>query len=303
MIIEHSKQDDFLELLRQDKIPQGLGIGVALDNHIRYKRGSFNCILGHANTGKTYFVIFYLTALSVKHGFKHLIYSSENTVESLKRNILELYANQKVTTMTHKQLESNKDWLEAHFDFIEAKEWSIIDFMKEAQKIGKNYDSLMIDPHNSFVKPFGVNSHEHDYLTATKLRMFAKKFDCSVYLCMHASTEALRKTHRQGDYEGYPIRPNGSDAEGGGKWVNRCDDFITIHRYTQHPTEWMYTQVHVLKVKDTMTGGSPTYIDQPVLFKLDYGTAFTCEGVNALDNASPFKSLENNTNFDDEMPF
>ena len=30
--------------------------------------------------------------------------------------------------------------------------------------------------------------------------------------------------------------PNASDIEGGGKFVNRCDDFIVIHRYIFHPT-------------------------------------------------------------------
>ena len=62
----------------------------------------------------------------------------------------------------------------------------------------------------------------------------------------------------------------------------------------------MFTEVHIKKIKETETGGRPTYIDEPVLFKLEYGTAFTCAGVNALDNASPFQSLENNVNFDNE---
>ena len=35
MIINHRQQDEYLELLRQDKIPQGKGLGIHLDNHPR----------------------------------------------------------------------------------------------------------------------------------------------------------------------------------------------------------------------------------------------------------------------------
>lgn len=302
MINNHRQQDDYLELLRQDKVPQGLGIGCNLDNHIRFKRGSFNCILGHANVGKTYFVLFYLTALSFKHNLKHLIYSAENSIESLKRNILELYAGMKLTDMSPKQLELNKAWLETHFDFIEAKEWDINKFMEGVQKLEKKYDSLMIDPHNSFVKPFGANSHEHDYLTATKLRMYAKKFDTTVFMCMHGATEALRKTHKDGEYQGLPMPPNAADAEGGGKWINRSDDFWVVHRYTSHPHDWMDTHVHIKKVKDTFTGGSPTIYNQPVIFSMQYGTQFTCGGVNVLSGIptmEDFSKLEDET----DLPF
>ena len=200
--------------------------------------------------------------------------------------------------MTEKELQAAKNWLEAHFDFIEYEKLVTIDeFMKDVQKMGK-YDTLMIDPHNSFAKPPAMNGHEHDYQTAARLRLYAKKFNTTVYMCIHAATEALRKTHKSGDYEGLPMPPNAADAEGGGKWVNRADDFLVIHRYTQSQTSWMYTEVHVKKVKETETGGRPTFIDEPILFKLEYGTAFTCGGVNALAKLKPIEEVINN-----EYPF
>ena len=178
--------------------------------------------------------------------------------------------------------------------------------MEGVQQIGHQYDGLMIDPHNSLTKPRGANSHEHDYLTATKLRMFAKKFDCAVFMCMHGATEALRKTHKDGDYQGLPVPPSASDAEGGGKWVNRADDFWVIHRYTQHPHNWMDTHVHIKKVKDTFTGGAPTIYNEPVIFSMKFGTQFTCGGVNVLGSDVPtmenFTNLEPNNGFDN-CPF
>jgi len=284
MIIDHRENDKFLEQARLNKIPQGLGINNPLDKNLRFKKGSFNIILGHANVGKTYWVLWYFLALSKLHKKKHLIYSAENSVNGLKRNLIELYSGKYVKNQTPKELEINKAFIEEHFDFIDHKKiWDITDFMKSVQAIDRKYDSIMIDPINAFKKPRGVNGHEHDYETASKLRLYAKTFKTSIYVCMHASTDSLRKVHPiKHDYEGLPMRPSGADAEGGGKWINRCDDFITIHRYTQSLSDWMFTQVHVMKVKETETGGSPTFFNEPALFKLERGLAFTCGGINSL---------------------
>lgn len=282
MIVNHRSSDDFLELSRLDKIPLGLGLGIDLDINLRFKRASFNIVLGHANVGKTYWVLWYLLCLAKKHNLKHLIYSAENSVNGLKRNLIELYAGCKIKDMQPKQLENCKNFIESHFDFIDAqKAWTIEEFMKEVQVLG-DYDTLMIDPHNSFLKPKYANAHDLDYEMATKLRLFAKKTNTSIYMCVHAATEALRKTHKSGDYEGMPQAPNMADAEGGGKWGNRADDFIVIHRYPMHPNSWMYTEVHVKKVKETETGGKPTFAASPVMFRLHNGTQFLNEGKNVL---------------------
>jgi hypothetical protein len=269
-------------LSRLDKIPLGLGLGIDLDVNLRFKRASFNIVLGHANVGKTYWVLWYLLCLAKKHNLKHLIYSAENSVNGLKRNLIELYAGCKIKDMLPKQLENCKNFIESHFDFIDAqKAWTIEEFMKEVQVLG-DYDTLMIDPHNSFLKPKFANAHDLDYEMATKLRLFAKKTNTSIYMCIHAATEALRKTHKSGDYEGMPMSPNMADAEGGGKWGNRADDFIVIHRYPMHTNFWMYTEVHIKKVKETETGGKPTFAAEPIMFKLQNGTQFLNEGKNVL---------------------
>jgi len=293
MIVNHRDNDEFLEQARLNKVPQGLGINNKLDDNLRFKTGSFNIILGHANVGKTYWILWYFLALSVIHNKKHLIYAAENSVNGLKRNLIDLYGNKKIKDMSKEELDINKKFIEDHFDFIDHKKlWGVTEFMKGVQAIDRKYDTIMIDPINSFQRPRGVNAHENDYETATKLRLYAKKYKTSVYVCMHASTEALRKVHpREHEFEGLPIPPSGADAEGGGKWINRCDDFITVHRYTQSPSDWMFTHVHVKKVKETETGGAPTFLDSPVKFRLDRGVAFLCQNVNSLEQPQQNNTL------------
>jgi hypothetical protein len=43
--------------------------------------------------------------------------------------------------------------------------------------------------------------------------------------------------------------------------------FLNVHRYTQHPTDWNQTHIHVSKVKETQTGGRPTPMDNPIKLK------------------------------------
>jgi hypothetical protein len=89
----------------------------------------------------------------------------------------------------------------------------------------------------------------------------------------------------ESEYYGHPIPPMASDVEGGGKFVNRADDFIVIHRYIQHPTDWMYSMIHIRKVKDVDTGGRPTPIDSPIKLKsLINNVGFEINGKNLLNS-------------------
>jgi hypothetical protein len=80
--------------------------------------------------------------------------------------------------------------------------------------------------------------------------------------------------------------PQKADVEGGGKFANRADDFLTIHRYTNHPTESHVTHIHVRKVKDNQTGGRPTIVDDPVKLKTikGYFGLFDEEGRSPIIN-------------------
>ena len=108
MLSKHRDHDEYIEKARTGQIPLGSGLGIDLDNHLRWKKGNFNIVLGHANVGKTFWVLWYLTALSVNHNLKHLVSSNENKVEELKIDIIELYNQKKIETLTQNELELSK---------------------------------------------------------------------------------------------------------------------------------------------------------------------------------------------------
>ena len=193
--------------------------------------------------------------------------------------------------MPQKQFEKHSKFIYTHFKIIDANKTYTYRELLDLCKVVKdawNYQGLLIDPYNSLIKDpkliSSVGGHEYDYQATTELRIFAKKNNIAVWVNTHANTSALRIMHRlEHEYAGHPIPPNAADVEGGGKFVNRADDFLVVHRYIQHPTEFMISMIHVRKVKETETGGRPTSIDDPIKLRaLVNNVGFSINGVSVL---------------------
>jgi len=264
-----------LRSIRDGSFKLGLGIDCDLDLHLRYKKTDFNVIAGHANVGKTLGVLYYFICLSIKHGIKHAIFSSENEIGGLKDDLISLYTGTLVKDLTEIEFEQAHYFVCEHFKFYDSdnffiKQKRLMNF-KDIIEVANELDinNLVIDPYNSLGKVDTIkgNTHEYDYQVTSELRMWCKNEKKSLYLLAHGNTDALRKVFVKGhDFEGYPMPLVSADIEGGGKFVNRCDNFIVIHRMTQHKELWMQSEWHITKIKNTKTGGKPTYKTNPVIF-------------------------------------
>jgi hypothetical protein len=267
---------EYLNSVRDGSFKLGLGIDCDLDDHLRYKKTDFNVIAGHANVGKTLAILYYFLCLAIKHGLKFMIFSSENEIGGLKDDLISLYKAKKIADMDMADFEYSHYFVTEHFKFFDAdlffrdnkRLMNFRDILKECEEF--SFDALVIDPYNSLgrVEDIKGNTHEYDYQVMSELRMWCKREMKALYLLAHGNTDALRKVFMKGhDFEGYPMPLVSADIEGGGKFVNRCDNFIVLHRMTQHPTEWMKTEWHVTKIKSTKTGGKPTFKKNPVIFE------------------------------------
>ena len=57
-----------------------------------------------------------------------------------------------------------------------------------------------------------------------------------------------------------------------------------VHRYTQSPSDWNQTHIHIRKTKEVESGGRPTPLDQPIRLKsLINNVGFEIEGRNILE--------------------
>ena len=267
---------DYLQSIRDGSFKLGLGIDCDLDIHLRYKQNNLNVFAGHANVGKTLGILYYFTCLAIKHKLKFLVFSSENEVGGIKDDLISLYTGQQVKELNDVDFDYAHYFVNEHFKFFDADNYfkehnklmSFRDILKECSN--HNFHSLVIDPYNSLGKADDIkgNTHEYDYQVMAELRIWCKNNNKSLYLLAHGNTEALRKTFPKGhEFEGFPIPLLSADIEGGGKFVNRCDNFVVIHRMTQHPSEWNKTEWHITKIKSTKTGGKPSFKDNPVIFE------------------------------------
>jgi len=282
--------------IKYGRIKQGLKLDIPeIDEHLRYKQGNFNLVIGHANSGKTTIVIYLFVLWAIKYNLRFLIWSSENTPQSIVRKIIEFKMGLPITEATDEQINTAVSWCDNHFKIIDVEDlYTYKQLIKESKQIKEawDYHCLLIDPYNSLSKDPTLqklvgNSHDYDYQVASELRLLAKKENITVYLNAHGVTSAMRAVHQTGhEYEGLPKPLGMADVEGGGKWGNRADDVISIHRYTQHPTRWMVSDIHVVKVKETETGGRPTGMDTPISLRMQAGNvAFTVAGKDVIDHS------------------
>ncbi len=289
--------------IKYDRIEQGKTLDIPeVDEWLRFKKGAFNICVGHANTGKTTVVLYLMLAYALKHDLSWLIFSSENTDYSIARKLIEFKTATPVQKLPDARIEEELNWINDHFKIISVnKIYTARTLMEEAKKIKEvfDYDGLFVDPYNSLAKDAqllrSVGGHEYDYQIASEMRLFCKENNVTMWLNCHAVTEALRRKHPQDhEFAGFPMPPSMADVEGGGKWGNRADDVVSIHRYTQHPERWMYSDIHVTKVKEIETGGRPTPYDAPISLRMmPSNTAFTIAGrdvisVDKFDNNLKF---------------
>lgn len=265
----------------EGRIEVGLTTGdPRLDRHFVYKK-NFTIINGHSNIGKTTFAMYLMVNCSIRHDWKWLVYSSESKTASIKMRLMEMATDIPIKQMTYGQRKEAFKWVNNHFTIISNKDvYSYIDLIMFCEKISQNQhiDGFFIDPYNSLkiemTNNRNVGTHEYHYEAATEFLTYAQRKNIAVWLNTHAVTEAQRM---KGE-DGLPIAPFAEQTEGGGKFVNRCDSFLTFHRKIQHPEPHMRKtmEFHCRKERETETGGEPTPYNSPLMFEMNSSkTGFT----------------------------
>lgn len=278
-----AKPEDYNEYLQQvidGTLPMGLTTGCpSLDEHFLYKEGNLVMVNGTDNVGKSVFMWWLLMIAAMYHGWKGIIFSSENTLGSFMRKMIQFYWGKPLRgnfAMNQTEYKIAKDFVEKHFVLIKAQEdlynyKDIINMVKKTLKREK-YHYALIDPYNSLkidLSGFSkLSTHEYHYEAASEIKSFGQKNKFGWFINMHAITAAARA--KDGEKK-YPVAPGKADTEGGQKFPNKADDFLTVHRLVGHPTEYMVTELHVRKIKETDTGGRVTPIDMPVKFEMYKG--------------------------------
>ena len=86
----HGSAINYLIDYKDGKIKQGLGIGTDLDRFMVYKRRQLCICLGHDNTGKTAWSVWYYLCLVVRYKLRVCIWSGENQKGQFKKRTSDL---------------------------------------------------------------------------------------------------------------------------------------------------------------------------------------------------------------------
>ena len=277
-----SDDEDFrwIDDYSQGKIPIGLDTGdPKLDDYFRYKK-EFLIINGHSNVGKTTTALYLMVNSAIRHGWRWVIYSSENRTASVKMSLMQFAMDMPIGSMNYAQKKQAYKWVQDHFIVISNKQvYSYSDIILFIEKVMRQtpIDAVFVDPYNSLkldMKNSSIGVHDYHYEAASEFLTFSKAHDVAVWLNMHAVTEAQR---RKGP-DGLPVAPYAEDTEGGGKFVNRADCFVTLHRKVQSsdPMIRKMSELHVRKVREVETGGQPTPLEDPYCIVMNLShTGFT----------------------------
>lgn len=244
-----------------------------MDKHFLFKEGDLVIINGVDNVGKST-VIWYLALLSnLFHGWDWLIFSSENKVGGVIRKLIEFYWCEPIETMSEAKFQEAKAYVTKHFDIIKTTDklynyQDILNITTLSMK-KKKYKGLMIDPYNSLKVDIKSKSkdtrYDYHYDAASVIQNYGRQNNLSIYLNCHVGTQGARNKDKK---TGFTLAPQKEDTEGGVMFANKADEFLTVHRLTQHDTEFMFTEIHVRKVKETETGGRQTPLHRPVLLRM-----------------------------------
>lgn len=292
-----SDDEDFrwIDDYSQGMVEIGLDTGdPRLDANFRYKK-EFVIVNGHSNVGKTTTMLYLIANSAIRHGWKWVIYSSENRTASVKMSLMQFAMDKKVADMSYFERKQAYKWVQDHFVVINNSQvYSYSDIILFMEKVMRQQpiDAIFVDPYNSLkldMKNSNIGVHDYHYEAASEFLTFSKANNVAVWLNMHAVTEAQR---RKGP-DGLPIAPYAEDTEGGGKFVNRADCFMTIHRKVQamDPDIRKMSELHVRKVREVETGGCPTPLDDPYCLVMNLShTGFTTRiGQRAMFQPITFK--------------
>lgn len=245
----------------------------SLDKNFVFKRGNFNVVNGFDNVGKST-ALWYLCLLSaIFHGWKWILYSNENRSGAVIKKLIEFYWGEPINRISDYQLEKATIFVNEHFTLISNEFlFNYKDILNITTKLlnKEHYDGLLIDPYNSLKIELSNNSklstHEYHYEAASEMQVYTKRNDICIYLNCHVITGAMR--FKSGEKQ---MPPQKADTEGGGKFSNKADDFMTFHREVQDAENFTKMQIHVRKIKEVETGGGYTPYESPYILEMKKG--------------------------------
>ena len=128
--------------------------------------------------------------------------------------IISFYTGKHISKLKEEDFIKAKSWLDNHFQFIDDRNfYSIEDLLKIFEKV--DADGFLIDPINALDEPESGSMHQYNKRILKLVRHFAKNTGKTIEIVAHAVTEASRRLHTSGEFNGLVMPPMKSHTDGG----------------------------------------------------------------------------------------
>lgn len=291
MLETKGKNIEYLLKYRQGKIEMGKEIGCPrFDNHFRHKDGEFTVILGHDNMGKTTWTLWYFLCLSTHYDLTWTVWTGENRTWVALVTLIQFYTGRRFHDLTADEIRTAQMIIEQWFTFVDnSQRYTPADMLKLFED--SEDDAFFIDPFTGLDRGYGF-SDNYEFLN--DIRHFCNSTKKALYLSTHPNSESGRAGRlypKDHDWHGHLMPPLKDHVEGGKSFTNRVDNVLIVHRLTKHPEMQWFTMVDVAKVRETITGGRQTMLNDPIMFEWNNGLGFKeghHEGIKREKDTLPF---------------
>lgn len=254
-IVSHESINKTVQSYYNGDIHTGYKIGIpCFDKHFVCKEKSLYALTGKKGKGKTTINKIIQIMQSVVNDLVWVVAFQENNDWSNKIEYLQYFLGgfaKDIEKENPKLYKLASDWIDKHFYFLDVE--SIKEALETTEYListGINVHAVLLDPINSFESGYkdSGNSFTDTVYTAKKVMRWAHK-NVSVYVSQHPNIKAQREKESVTPF----------DAELG-TYNNRADFTWVVNR----GNETSLNEIGVWNVREKLTGGSPTSVDEPL---------------------------------------
>ncbi len=232
----------------ENGLSRGAGIGYEeIDKHITFEKGQFTMVTGIPSHGKTSFIDFIITRLSMRHGWRVAFFSPEN--QPLKLHLAQM-AEKLIGKrfsgdfkMTPEEKDAALEYINSNAYFINPEEnFHIENILSIAKSLILRYgiNALVIDPWNRLDHQYeGENETKYISKQLDKIITFTQKNNVHTFVIAHPT-----KMSKDKDTKVYEV-PTLYSISGSAHFFNKCDNGITVYRDFNENS----IQLHVQKIR------------------------------------------------------
>jgi twinkle protein len=237
---------DELELLRLGNLKPGDQIGdPKFDAHMSFEQARLSIITGISTHGKSEFLDYVLTKLSVQCKWKVAFFSPENFPVSYHiAKFVSKITGKKLTDLNQEEFNQAVQFVSDHFYWIYPKDdnFELDNILSITEQIIGRYgiNAVVIDPYTELTVKYNQGENETQYVNRqlNKLRVFKQKQQVHMFLVAHPRKMPKLAT---GKFE----VPTLMDISGSANFYNKTDMGMSVYRHVEES----YVEIHINKVK------------------------------------------------------